>query len=175
MQRIFNSGMALGLRLPIWDFSVPEKGTSARARNEFKHLSEKEVWQRGCNGTDVIENEIQHGSLGDEVSPSTREQASTAVGGGCGPLGVESDSQGFAPNSATAEVMHGLRNTLVSILLNAQMVAIKLPSYSRVRRNLRDIECSAQRCGMLLKRLEQQLRGEPVDAGNGTESQCDSI
>jgi hypothetical protein len=52
-----------------------------------------------------------------------------------------------------AEVLHGLNNVLVSILLNAQLIEWKLPSYSHLRRNVHEIERSAQRAAVLLKRL----------------------
>ena len=52
-----------------------------------------------------------------------------------------------------AEILHGLNNVLVSILLNAQLIEWKLPSYSRLRRNVHEIERSTQRASMLLKQL----------------------
>ena len=58
-----------------------------------------------------------------------------------------------------AELLHGLNNTLVSTLLNAQVMEWKLPSYSRLRRNLHEIERNAQRGGDLVKRLLQRLDG----------------
>ena len=54
------------------------------------------------------------------------------------------------------EILHGLNNVLVSILLNAQIMEWKLPSYSRMRRNTHEIQRSAQRAGVLLKRLAGQ-------------------
>ncbi len=53
----------------------------------------------------------------------------------------------------TAAVLHNLNNALVSILLNTQVIEFRLPSYSRLKRNLHEIERSAQRAGMLVKRL----------------------
>ena len=55
-----------------------------------------------------------------------------------------------------SEILHGLNNVLVSILLNAQIMEWKLPSYSRMRRNTHEIQRSAQRAGVLLKRLAGQ-------------------
>jgi hypothetical protein len=86
-----------------------------------------------------------------------------------------------------AEIMHGLNNVLVSIMLNAQLIGWKLPSYSRLRRNVHEIERSAQRAGKLLKRLmaEERLRENPAtcigaggangDAGmpSGLHGDCD--
>jgi len=39
-----------------------------------------------------------------------------------------------------AELLHGLNNVLVGMLLNAQVLEWKLPSYSRLKRNLHEIE-----------------------------------
>ena len=52
-----------------------------------------------------------------------------------------------------AELLHGLNNVLVGMLLNAQVLEWKLPSYSRLKRNLHEIERNAQRGGELVKRL----------------------
>src|SRR6516165_3873408 len=52
-----------------------------------------------------------------------------------------------------AEILHGLNNVLVSILLNAQLIEWKLPTYSHLRRNVHEIERSARRAAVLLKRL----------------------
>lgn len=60
------------------------------------------------------------------------------------------------PRAEQAEILHGLNNVLVSILLNAQLIEWKLPSYSRLRRNVHEIERSAQRAGALLKRLRAE-------------------
>jgi len=59
----------------------------------------------------------------------------------------------------TAAVLHSLNNALVSILLNAQVIEFRLPSYSRLKRNLHEIERSAQRAGMLVKRLLRRRGG----------------
>ena len=56
-----------------------------------------------------------------------------------------------------AEILHGLNNVLASVLLNAQVMEWKLPSYSRSRRYLHEIERNAQRGGELVKRLLGQL------------------
>ena len=64
------------------------------------------------------------------------------------------------------EILHGLNNVLVSIVLNAQLIAWKLPTYSRLRRNVHEIERGAQRAGVLLKRLlaEKRLREDPANS-----------
>ena len=60
------------------------------------------------------------------------------------------------------EILHGLNNVLVSIVLNAEIMEWKLPSYSRMRRNTHEIQRSAQRAGVLLKRLT--VRTDPPEA-----------
>lgn len=52
-----------------------------------------------------------------------------------------------------AATLHGLNNALLTILLNSQMIDWKLPTYSKIRRNVHEIERSAQRAGVLVKRL----------------------
>jgi hypothetical protein len=52
-----------------------------------------------------------------------------------------------------SELLHGLNNVLVSVLLNAQVIECKLPSYARIKRNLHEIERSAQRGAELVRRL----------------------
>ena len=59
-----------------------------------------------------------------------------------------------------AEILHGLNNVLASMLLNAQVMEWKLPSYSRSRRYLHEIERNAQRGGELVKRLLERLDAE---------------
>lgn len=77
------------------------------------------------------------------------EEAATA-----GQIDVPRDS---AVDTECAELLHGLNNVLVSILLNAQVMEWKLPSYSRLKRNLHAIERNAQRGGELVKRLLYHL------------------
>jgi hypothetical protein len=59
-----------------------------------------------------------------------------------------------------AEILHGLNNVLASMLLNAQVMEWKLPSYSRSRRYIHEIERNAQRGGELVKRLLERLDAE---------------
>src|SRR5271169_5744713 len=56
-----------------------------------------------------------------------------------------------------AELLHGLDNVLASVLLNAQVMEWKLPSYSRSKRYLHEIERNAQRGGELVKCLLGRL------------------
>ena len=57
------------------------------------------------------------------------------------------------------DIVHGLNNVLVSILLNAQFMEWKLPSYSLMRRNTHEIQRSAKHAGVLLKRLTGHCGG----------------
>ena len=56
-----------------------------------------------------------------------------------------------------AEILHGLNNVLAGMLLNAQVMEWKLPSYSRSKRYLHEIERNAQRGGELVRRLLRRL------------------
>jgi hypothetical protein len=68
-----------------------------------------------------------------------------------------------------AEILHGLNNVLASMLLNAQVMEWKMPSYSRGKRYLHEIERSAQRGGELLKRLLERLEtGKLATLGAGS-------
>jgi His Kinase A (phospho-acceptor) domain len=58
------------------------------------------------------------------------------------------------------ELLHGLNNALASVLLNAQVMAWKLPSYSRGKRYLHEIERNAQRGGELVKRLLERSQAD---------------
>jgi hypothetical protein len=58
------------------------------------------------------------------------------------------------------ELLHGLNNALASVLLNAQVMAGKLPSYSRGKRYLHEIERNAQRGGELVKRLLERSQAK---------------
>ncbi len=58
------------------------------------------------------------------------------------------------------ELLHGLNNALSSVLLNAQVMAWKLPSYSRGKRYLHEIERNAQRAGELVKRLLERSQAD---------------
>jgi len=59
------------------------------------------------------------------------------------------------------ELLHSLNSVLVSVLLSAQVLEWKLPSYSRLRRNLHEIERNAQRGGELVRRLQKSLDIDP--------------
>jgi hypothetical protein len=74
----------------------------------------------------------------------------------------------------SAELLHELNNVFVSLLLNAQVMEWKLPSYSRLKRNLHEMQRNAQRGGEIAKRLLNRLeamspRGSGMcDCGTGT-------
>lgn len=63
------------------------------------------------------------------------------------------------------EMLHDLGNAFASVLLNAQVLDGKMPSYSRAKRYVHEIERSAQRGGALLKRLLERFPAEPGGAG----------
>lgn len=65
-------------------------------------------------------------------------------------------------SESSAELMRGLSDAFALVLMNAQVLACKLPSYSRSKRYVHEIERSAQRGGALLKRLLDRLS---ADAG----------
>lgn len=69
-----------------------------------------------------------------------------------------------------AELLHGLNNVLVAVLLSAQVMEWKLPSYSRLKRHLHEIERNAQRGGELVKRLLNRIDASPREAPSGCES-----
>jgi hypothetical protein len=86
---------------------------------------------------------------GPEPPPSLdRSDGTGGVADSFSPVGIRDDY---------AELLHGLNNALVSMLLNVQVMEWKLPSYSRLKRNLHEIERNAQRGGELVKRLLQRL------------------
>ena len=70
------------------------------------------------------------------------------------------------------DIFHGLNNALVSILLNAQVIGWKLPSYSRLKRNVHEVERSAQRGGLLVQRLRNWLETEA--AGDSAQDERES-
>ena len=63
------------------------------------------------------------------------------------------------------EIMHSLNNVLVSIVLNAQIMEWKLPSYSSMRRNTHEIQRSAQLANVLLKRLAARDSAPAAESG----------
>jgi hypothetical protein len=74
----------------------------------------------------------------------------------------------------SSDILHGLNNVLVSILLNAQIIEWKLPSYSRLRRNLHEVERSAQRGAALVKRLRNGREPEASVNQEGSDSEIAS-
>ena len=80
-------------------------------------------------------------------------RAGTEIEGEVTPCSSGSLSEAMSSPEDLSEIVHGLNNVLVSILLNAQFMEWKLPSYSLMRRNTHEIQRSAKRAGVLLKRL----------------------
>ena len=61
---------------------------------------------------------------------------------------------------ACVQVLHDLNNAFSGVLMNAQVLDCKLPSYSRSKRYIHEIERSAQRGNALVKRLLGHLSSE---------------
>jgi hypothetical protein len=64
------------------------------------------------------------------------------------------------------ELLHDLGNSFAAVLLNAQVLDGKMPSYSRSKRYVHEIERSAQRGGALLKRLLDRLPADGTGAAD---------
>lgn len=64
------------------------------------------------------------------------------------------------------ELLHDLNNTFAAVVLNAQVLDGKIPSYSRSKRYVHEIERSAQRGAALLKRLLDRLPASESGAGD---------
>lgn len=62
------------------------------------------------------------------------------------------------------ELLQDLSNTFAAVLMNAQVLDGKMPSYSRSKRYVHEIERSAQRGGVLLKRLLERLPASATGA-----------
>jgi signal transduction histidine kinase len=77
-------------------------------------------------------------------------------------------------DAESAGLLHELNNVFVSVLLNTQVMEWKLPSYSRLKRNLHEVQRNAQRGGELAKRLVNRLEAisrrdsNNNDRGTGT-------
>jgi hypothetical protein len=65
------------------------------------------------------------------------------------------------------ELLPGLNNAFAVILMNAQALDSKLPSYSRTKRYIHEIERSAQRGSALLKRLLDRFPADASNEGHG--------
>jgi len=61
------------------------------------------------------------------------------------------------------DLLHELANTTTVVLMNGQVLAWKLPPYSRLKRPLREIERNAQRGGELMKRLLSRLAADTTE------------
>jgi hypothetical protein len=62
------------------------------------------------------------------------------------------------------ELLHDLSSTFAAVLINAQVLDGKIPSYSRSKRYVHEIERSVQRGGALLQRLLDRLPAEGIGA-----------
>jgi hypothetical protein len=68
------------------------------------------------------------------------------------------------------KLLHDLNNVLVAILLNTQIIEWKLPSYSKIMRNLHEVERRAQHGALLVSRLRGTLKIESAERQEGEES-----
>lgn len=71
------------------------------------------------------------------------------------------------------ELLQDLNNTFAAVLTNAQVLDGKLPSYSRSKRYIHEIERGAQRGTALLKRLLERLAAEAC--GSCTEKEFEPV
>ncbi len=71
------------------------------------------------------------------------------------------------------ELLHDLNHTFAAVLRNAQVLDGKLPSYSRSKRYIHEIERGAQRGAALLKRLLDRLA--PDGHGSNPEEEFESV
>ncbi len=86
----------------------------------------------------------------------------------------QSSGEGMQPRSQPSplateyciELLQDLSNTFAAVLMNAQVLDGKMASYSRSKRYVHEIERSAQRGGVLLKRLLDRLPVSASDAGD---------
>lgn len=98
------------------------------------------------NLTDDSEKRLTESSSRDESVPEVHGSEGTKPG-----LRAPGGREEFG------ELLHGLNNVLVSVLLNAQLIEWKLPSYSGMRRSVHEVERSAQRGAVLVNRLKHWL------------------
>jgi hypothetical protein len=73
------------------------------------------------------------------------------------------------------ELLHDLNNTFAAVLTNAQVLDGKLPSYSRSKRYIHEIERGAQRGTALLKRLLERLAAEACGACACSEKEFEPV
>jgi hypothetical protein len=85
----------------------------------------------------------------------TSQLSSAEQGRGECDAGNPRSSRAF--NGDCADLVHELANTTTAVLMNAQVLAWKLPPYSHLKRPLREIERNAHRGGELMKRLLSRL------------------
>ncbi len=67
----------------------------------------------------------------------------------------------------SVELLQELNNSFAAVVMNAQVLDGKLPSYSRSKRYIHEIERSAQRGGALIKRLLDRFPADDTGTCNG--------
>ncbi|HUN90131.1 MAG TPA: hypothetical protein VMU28_15130 [Terriglobales bacterium] len=108
-----------------------------------------------------MRNDVQQDGSSSPSREDWQERPLAAGDGWDDMLDVQPTAEAIAVTEGLAvEALHDLNNALVSILLNAQVIGMKLPSYSRLRRNVHEVERSAQRSAVVVKRLENWLQTE---------------
>ncbi len=94
-----------------------------------------------------------------------------SLGQSSGESALETSQPSPLATGSCTELLRELHNAFAAVLLNAQVLDGKLPSYSRSKRYIHEIERSAQRGGALLKRFLERL---PAD-GFGEELASETV
>lgn len=101
----------------------------------------------------------------------------TQSGGNAVPPSEQSSGEPENPNASApssgcepcVHLLHDLNNAFAGVLMNAQVMDGKLPSYSRSKRYVHEIERSALRGGELVKRLLLHLASTGVMCSAATD------
>ena len=104
---------------------------------------------------DTLQNAVERVASLDQASGEKNVQESSWPS----PLAAES----------TIELLHDLNNVFAAVVTNAQVLDGKLPSYSRSKRYIHEIERGAQRGTALIKRLLERLAADGRGAGGEKE------
>ena len=109
--------------------------------------------------SDTVPIEVGQVAFLDQESDQASGENSVKTSSWFPPLAVES----------CIELLHDLNHTFAAVLLNAQVLDGKLPSYSRSKRYIHEIERGAQRGTALLKRLLDRLAADGHDTNPNEE------
>ncbi len=108
---------------------------------------------------DTVQNAVEQVASLDQASGEKNVRASSWPS----PLAAES----------CIELLHDLNNAFAAVLTNAQVLDGKLPSYSRSKRYIHEIERGAQRGAALIKRLLERLAAD--GRGTAMEKEFESV